>query len=127
MVLISTIILVIFYTPSSYSQIVNDGGTCGDGVADAGIGESCDGDDLAGQTCESLGYGGGFLGCFGDCTYDTSGCLTGATCGNGVVEAGESCDGTDFGGQTCGTYGFSSGSLSCSGDCQTISTASCIS
>lgn len=35
--------------------------------------EACDGKDLGGQTCESLGYAGGALACNG-CMLDTSGC-----------------------------------------------------
>ena len=52
-------------------------------------GEECDGGDLNGQTCTSLGRGDGPLACNADCTFDTSAC---ATCGNGAVEGGESCD-----------------------------------
>jgi len=45
---------------------------CGNGTVEEG--EQCDGSDLAGQTCESLGYAGGTLSCNPDCTFDTSGC-----------------------------------------------------
>lgn len=38
--------------------------------------EQCDGSDLGGQTCVSLGYYGGTLACKADCTFDTSGCTT---------------------------------------------------
>jgi hypothetical protein len=50
---------------------------CGDGVAALDLGEACDGADLLGHTCRSLGQGfdGGVLGCAADCTFDTSGCL----------------------------------------------------
>ncbi len=60
---------------------------CGDGVK--GPGEECDGDDLGGATCASLGYLGGQLLCRPNCTYDTSGCNV---CGNGILEEGEVCD-----------------------------------
>lgn len=46
---------------------------CGDGVVRWGI-ESCDGGDLGGQTCESLGHAPGELWCTSDCTYDFSLC-----------------------------------------------------
>ena len=47
---------------------------CGDDVAE--VPETCDGTDLFGQTCISLGFpGGGTLSCLGDCSaFDTSGC-----------------------------------------------------
>ncbi|MBU1240581.1 hypothetical protein KJ865_12795, partial [Myxococcota bacterium] len=37
------------------------GEACGDGVID--VGEDCDGTDLAGETCASLGYYGEGLSC----------------------------------------------------------------
>jgi parallel beta-helix repeat protein len=45
---------------------------CGNDVIDSG--EQCDGTNLQGQTCYSLGYSFGQLACFGNCSYDTSGC-----------------------------------------------------
>lgn len=45
---------------------------CGNGVREGN--EQCDGNDLAGQTCQDLGFTGGTLKCKGDCTFDTSGC-----------------------------------------------------
>ncbi|MEM9072090.1 MAG: hypothetical protein AAGE52_26525 [Myxococcota bacterium] len=39
----------------------------------ASVAEQCDGADLDGATCESLGFGDGTLGC-GDCLYDLSRC-----------------------------------------------------
>jgi hypothetical protein len=50
---------------------------CGDGKAEGD--EACDGDDLAGATCMSLGFGGGGeLGCNADCTHDMAACSTGS-------------------------------------------------
>lgn len=41
--------------------------------------EACDGSDLAGESCESLGFpGGGFLGCGPRCDFDTRGCTQGS-------------------------------------------------
>jgi len=62
---------------------------CGNGVVEGA--ELCDGSNLAGQTCESLGFSGGTLACSG-CTFDTSACVAGASCGNGLVEGYEECD-----------------------------------
>jgi hypothetical protein len=48
-------------------------GNCGNGVIDAG--EQCDGNDLQGFDCASLGLNGGTLACDGMmCTFDTSMC-----------------------------------------------------
>jgi hypothetical protein len=47
--------------------------TCGNGVLDQG--ETCDGNNLGGQTCIGLGFDGGTLACNqGSCIYNTSGC-----------------------------------------------------
>lgn len=48
---------------------------CGDGLVDAD--EECDGTDLNGQSCESLGMGTGTLTC-NECAYDTRGCSNNA-------------------------------------------------
>lgn len=54
---------------------------CGDGVAVGS--EACDGADLRGQTCASLGLGGGDgLACAPDCRFDGAACLW-AGCGDG--------------------------------------------
>ncbi|KKK62479.1 hypothetical protein LCGC14_3003920, partial [marine sediment metagenome] len=74
--------------------------TCGNGVCDAGEDIACPGDcptlfcddgiisgteqcdgNLGGETCQSLGFTSGTLGCFSsgsanECTFDTSGCTT---------------------------------------------------
>jgi cysteine-rich repeat protein len=47
--------------------------TCGDGHRWAGV-EPCDGVELGGATCASLGLFGGTLACTAQCTFDTSGC-----------------------------------------------------
>jgi hypothetical protein len=46
--------------------------TCGDGVRNGG--EACDGNDLGGATCASVGFDQGNLGCTAACTHDTSAC-----------------------------------------------------
>jgi hypothetical protein len=45
---------------------------CGDALVN-GL-EACDGTNLSGATCQSLGLGGGTLACSASCTFDTSGC-----------------------------------------------------
>jgi len=47
---------------------------CGNFLAEGG--EDCDNDDLAGETCQSLGFSGGTLACDIACDFDTSGCFT---------------------------------------------------
>ncbi|TVQ99889.1 MAG: hypothetical protein EA398_11850 [Deltaproteobacteria bacterium] len=114
--------------PSGTSGGVDPTGTedlCGNGVLDPG--ESCDGADLGGVTCGSLGFDGGTLACTAECAFDTSGCVretTGPSCGNGVIEGDEACDGADLGGETCEGLGFDGGTLSCASDC-TFDTAGC--
>ncbi|MFC1599892.1 hypothetical protein ACFL3T_02585 [Patescibacteria group bacterium] len=69
--------------------------TCGDGNVDPG--EECDGNDLDQENCPGLGFTGGNLNCYANCTYDTSQC-NGAPieiCGNNVIDPGEECDDGD--------------------------------
>ncbi|MEM6993039.1 MAG: DUF4215 domain-containing protein [Myxococcota bacterium] len=64
--------------------------TCGDGVLQMGI-ETCDGTNVAGATCTSLGYSGGQLACVeGGCQLDESACCNGwdAPC----VDDSDCCD-----------------------------------
>ena len=58
------------------------GSVCGDGMVSPG--EQCDGDDLNGETCESLGYASGMLACDPvTCTYDASACMVDMDGGSG--------------------------------------------
>jgi len=52
------------------------GAVCGNGVRESG--ETCDGADLGGSTCVSLGFTGGLLRCSASCGWDTSGCTQNA-------------------------------------------------
>jgi hypothetical protein len=99
---------------SALPDCSGDGPACGDGKADdclvlASSGscpkqerrENCDGTDLRGTTCESLGYVSGTLLCTSTCTgLDTTGCRTCTTdpsllsCGAAPIDAG-SMAGTD--------------------------------
>lgn len=57
---------------------------CGDGVRDPG--ESCDGDDLDGKTCQYFTYPFGELHCDEFCEHDASEC---STCANAEVSCAE--------------------------------------
>ncbi len=100
-------------------------GRCGDGTVQAGFGEACDGADLNGETCDTLGYYGGTLACDGLCGFDLSGCEAVGRCGDGLYQPayGEECDGAILGGSTCADYGFYEGALSCGLDCRLVTTA----
>ena len=80
-------------------------------------GEQCDPPDMGGETCVTLGYDSGDLGCTGGCTFDASACMGDGYCGNGFVDTNEDCDGSNLGGQTCVGLGFDSGTLGCTGGC----------
>ena len=97
------------------------GGTlpnCGDGSAE-GV-ESCDGTDLGGADCLSLGFASGTLSCTAGCGFDVSGCVGNPppdSCGDGVVDVGEDCDQTNLNGETCATQGQFGGGLACGAGC----------
>ena len=94
---------------------------CGDGLVNNG--ETCDGTDLQGTTCQSLGFYSGTLECLSDCSdYDRSSCTN---CGNSTVNEGETCDGSTLNGQSCEDQGFDGGTLACSTDCSSFDTSSC--
>jgi len=107
---------------------------CGDGVRHTALGEDCDGGQLGGSTCVSLGFDPGVLTCNSSCGFDKSGCpliSDRAVCGDGTVQkpnyAGrvEDCDGVNLNGVSCVNLdGFGGGDLSCSGDC-TFNTLEC--
>lgn len=92
-----------------------------DPICDNGLiedGEECDGNNLNGQSCESLGLGSGELRCqnFGlsdQCQFNTKDC----TCGNGMIDVGEECDRWELNGQSCQSQGYSGGELGCKEDC----------
>jgi hypothetical protein len=103
------------------SSSSSGGPVCGNDDQDAG--EQCDGTDLAGYNCVTLGpnFTGGTLACAADCTFDTSACIT---CGNAVIDGAEPCDGPDLGGNDCSSLGFAAGTLTCAADC-TFDTSAC--
>jgi hypothetical protein len=97
---------------------------CGNGEIEAG--ESCDGANVGGETCTSLGLGAGTAACDPlTCHFDTSGCEVGAPrCGNGVIEPGEDCDGVELADLDCGGLGFGAGELRCAPTCR-FDTSAC--
>jgi hypothetical protein len=84
-------------------------------------GEECDTSDLAGQSCQSLGFDGGVLACDGTCSFDTAACNA---CGDGTADPGEQCDGTDLDAQTCQGLGYFGGTLACTAACE-LDTQAC--
>ena len=100
------------------------GDVCGDGMV--GPTESCDGSNLAGETCMSQGFTGGSLGCADDCNdFDVSGCVN-SSCGNGVLDNGELCDGPELNGQTCESIGYAGGQLGCNPNCLSFNVSGCV-
>lgn len=61
------------YCTFDFSVCTGDLPVCGDGVADA-CNEECDGQDVLGETCGSLGFAPGTLSCSATCVRDTSAC-----------------------------------------------------
>jgi hypothetical protein len=89
---------------------------CGDGLAQAA--EGCDGSDLRGQTCATLGLTTGTLACTPACTFELSGCMARVpACGDDLAENTEACDGSDLRGESCETLGFGPGTLACDERC----------
>jgi len=66
--------------------------TCNNGTLESG--EDCDGTNLDGNTCQSIGqdFTGGTLKCSASCAFNTASCNKNASCGNGIKETGEQCD-----------------------------------
>jgi cysteine-rich repeat protein len=90
---------------------------CGDGLIDPG--ELCDGAELGGASCVSLGYNGGALSCAADCTLELGACESAGRCGDGVIQGDyEDCDGASLNGHSCQSQGFAGGVLACGADCR---------
>lgn len=97
------------------------GTRCGDGHAEGS--EACDGADLRGQSCASLGLLGGLLACTPACAFDLGKCTS---CGNGKLDGPEACDGAELRGETCVSRGFTGGTLTCGPACS-LDTSGCVS
>ena len=105
-------------TQCKQDQVCGNGicaASCGNNKVDAG--EQCDGTQLWGKTCTSLGYYGGTLACGTTCSFDISGCHR---CGDGKINGSEKCDGSLLGGKTCKSQGFDGGNLTCDTKCALV-------
>jgi len=89
---------------------------CGDGTVDQG--EDCDLSELAGATCQSLGFDTGQLLCDSSCHFQTSLCVK--RCGNGALDPGEACDGP-LGVPACASWGANRCTATC-----TVDTTQCV-
>ncbi|MDY0002949.1 MAG: hypothetical protein RBU30_16740, partial [Polyangia bacterium] len=96
-------------------------GRCGDGTFQAGY-EQCEGGELGGVTCQTLGFYSGTPTCTPSCTISTTGCS--GYCGDGTRNGEEQCEGTDLGGTTCQALGYYEGTPSCTSSC-TVSPVGC--
>jgi hypothetical protein len=87
---------------------------CGNNVIEGD--EVCDLAQVNGETCQSLGYQGGELGCLLTCAdYNLLGCFI---CGNEVVDIAEDCEGGVVPeGVTCESMGYQAGDVICGADC----------
>lgn len=101
----------------------NDEPWCGNGIVEGN--EECDGKDLVYQTCGSLGYDEGLLGCKKDCTFDKTKCDK-YSCDNGKLDPSEVCDGSKLGGNDCYSQGYAAGgTLKCAPGCMSYDTSEC--
>ncbi|MEX1363188.1 MAG: hypothetical protein AB1Z98_08685 [Nannocystaceae bacterium] len=88
---------------------------CGNNELEPECGEVCDLAQLSGETCVSLGFQGGQLGCLLTCDdYNLLGCFI---CGNDVVDIAEDCESVVPEGVTCESMGFEGGQIACGDDC----------
>ena len=100
---------------------------CGDNIRNGT--EVCDGIlGLGLNTCKSLGFDGGTLGCNLTCSaFNTANCYyQAAQCGNNQAEQGEACDGTDLNSATCESLGEGHGTVSCKNDCSGFNVKNCV-
>lgn len=90
---------------------------CGNNIIETGT-EQCEGTNLNGASCQTLGFLQGVVTCNPSCQYDTSACVA-PGCGNMIIEAPtEQCEGMNLNGATCLTEGFIGGDIACNGQCR---------
>ena len=80
---------------------------CGNGEKE--YGEQCDGSDLAGASCLSRGFSSGTLSCSPACEFNTSGCVSASSCGNGSCAGSETCSSCPADCGTCPSGGGGGG------------------
>ncbi len=99
---------------TSESGTTGEISVCGNNMIEGA--EFCDLNQLGGETCASLGYEGGILGCNLTCDdYNILGCYV---CGNGTIDLIEDCEGGVVPEEiTCESMGFEGGQILCGGDC----------
>lgn len=56
------------------SGLGGGGANCGNSFIETLEGEECDGANLGGESCITLGHGGGLLSCLANCRFDVSMC-----------------------------------------------------
>jgi formylglycine-generating enzyme required for sulfatase activity len=122
------VLLAVFVSACGDDDSGSESSVCGDNVAEGE--EICDGFDLDGNTCTTIGQGftGGTLACNDTCDgWQTAGCTAAPTCGDDTVEGTETCDGSDLDGNDCTTIGqgFLGGTLACNDTCDGWQTAGC--
>jgi hypothetical protein len=100
--------------PPSTSTGLGEIAVCGNNVIEGD--EACDLTQVNGETCETLGYQGGELGCLLTCEdYNLLGCFI---CGNEVVDIAEDCEGEMLDEEiTCESLGYQAGDVTCGADC----------
>lgn len=104
-------------TPSVCTPVCGDLEVVGD--------ETCDGENLDGETCLTLGWHGGTLACGEDCRLIIDDCEPHGRCGDVVVQPEhEACDGPDLFGNSCASNGYTDGAISCNADC-TLNLSAC--
>ena len=127
-----SVVFVTLFCAAVYGGCRFDGGgisgstssVCGNGIKETG--EVCDGSDLGGEICETLGLGPGVLSCRTDCRgYYTAGCGAITSCGDGVIQGTEICDGQALDGATCSSLGYGLGDLGCAPDCSSFDVSQC--
>jgi hypothetical protein len=92
-------------------------GPCGNGIIEEN--EECDGADLNGSLCVTLGYYEGELTCNSECLFNISDCVSNGKCGDGVVNLDfEHCDDVNLNEKTCLNLGYpGGGDLICDDTC----------
>jgi hypothetical protein len=104
-------------TDCNDSDCANDAAcvaACGDGQINQAT-EDCEGTNLNGQNCQSVGFNAGTLSCSAFCTFDTSSCVNNELCNNNI-------DDDNDGLVDCSDPGCA-GNVACPSACAALTTA----